>query len=1256
MKHFHAQFSAAVLLAACLTSAPRIEAQLFSNLQGFSQRLPSGDPALRATNSLDGPKGIATADFNNDGRPDLALANTDGSVTIYFGQANGRFSPPTHLHTDAQELRGIIAADLNADGRPDIAVAAPYGGKVFLFFNQGGTFGTPVILPAWEGARNLASGDFDGDGLNDLVIGGTTNGLRQLRGTGGGNFLTVTNLSSLSATNDEFPKPVFVLGVFRPPGASRDEVVATHADSDLLWVLAAQAGGALGVTAVLTNQNVHSVAIGPITRNIADGTPDLVRASRDFGTIDIHRGTNGPGRFQQSVTQRINVPGGPRALGIADLDGDGWNDLIVALRNFDRVLTYHNSNGVLVAATEQPVGKSPRELVVADFNSDGRPDVAVMNRDSMDVSVLFTHPGQAGFSGLDLVYPVDGEVAALAVKDVNNDGRDDVIQLHRASGEISVRLAGPSGVLGPPEFVGVGVVPSDQQIVDVNGDGINDVVVVSLGRAGTEPGSISVRLGLGDGTFGPSTNVHLPETIHGPRFFAVAAADFDNDGYADLAVGFYDCRIVFFKGHGDGTFSMTADHEHLFIYEARAMVTGDFDQDGDIDLAGIGFYGGMVVVENEGNLLTASELKKKNYDIRCCGGDVGAISASAIDYNGDGDLDILVGSQKGTTLYLGGPGMDFTLVQSPVGGIEFPTSAMVTADLDGDGDEDVAIACKVLSCVSILTRNGDGDYVPALSVNVPSGSFLATGDLDGDGKPDLVGSGSVLWTALSSRRAQVTAPVTIDMPRPTVPKLLINELLAINSSLPLDDDGDRTSDWVEIYNAGTNAVSLNGWKLRLEAGSTNQEFSFPPTAFFAPSNRLLLVCSETKRTLYHTGFRLPGDGGALALISPAGTEVDRLVYPAQLANVSYGRFHDGAAALVSNPYPSPGRPNTDNGPVDPVASIRDYSPLPAQPAQPIRFTVNARDDVGIVGVSLVWQQLGVPDARPSRVPFFDDGMHEDEGMQDGVFSGLLEPGLPAGTEIQFYIETTDLSGQTVLLPNEPVFAGPGQPVTMYSLTVGQPNSAPLIELSEFVASNTNGLRDELGLTPDWVEIRNCSTQPVSLHGVTLGQEFFGNGSRYAFNENDKLNAGEHRVIYCDGTTTNGPLHAPFSLSRDGGTLLLTGVTTNGARTLLDSVAFGQQQTDVALARLGCGGPWRSTTPTPGAANIAGSWLGVPSADGSSFTLAFPTTTNGSYVVQFADSLSPASWQSLPPIPGSGLEKTITQPAVTHRFYRVRRDP
>ena len=514
------------------------------------------------------------------------------------------------------------------------------------------------------------------------------------------------------------------------------------------------------------------------------------------------------------------------------------------------------------------------------------------------------------------------------------------------------------------------------------------------------------------------------------------------------------------------------------------MTTGDFDNDGDIDIAGAGYAGDVVVFENRGNLLTDTAAPRWDYESDT-DGKFGTREIFSKDFNGDGDLDLAIGSGDGLLIYRGKDGMLFETRPVAIEGTEYPTSGTIPADFDGDGLDDIAVSCSLLSCVSILQGDGTGNFNLSVIVDVPAGDYLASGDLDGDGRADLVGAGDVLWTALSSRRSLPVASVPEDTSRESQPGIVINEILAINDAIPVESDGDKKTDWVELLNNTGAAVSLDGWKMALNALETegaeqpeSYRFTLPPGTTLAAGGRLLIFFSPDRRSPLHTGKRLPGSGGTLTLTNAAGATVDSVTFPAQQANVAYSRYQDGSDTFVFNPIPSPMGENSFDGSPDPDIRFDGFDFANLRPNQPIRFHVRGEDELGILGITVVYHRLDVPGSTPKHFLLFDDGQHGDGGMLDGAFAGTLESGLPPSGELQFYFVAEDLSGNRIEIPDETVFVNPGQPVRTFSVGFAGAKGAPPLEISEFSADNRTGLQDEAGSAADYVIIRNTSGQAV----------------------------------------------------------------------------------------------------------------------------------------------------------------------------------
>ena len=1193
-----------VSIAATIAGSPPVPAQVFDNLKAFGGRLKTGDPDIRSPwEGKEGPKGIAAGDLNDDGYPDLAVSNLDGTITVFWNDGEGKFGKPQHLLTRLGTLRQVIIAELTPDDRrhlPDIAACAMIDGVVVVFPNLGGgTFGPPFQIKTWTFARNLTAADLDGDGRLELAVAGSGEGLRIYKNLGpeGGGFKLAAEFKSLVDAPSSGSKPVFSLRAFRKPGQGRDILAVTHAQSQEVLFISAGAGGTFEVKHLPGINFAYDIQLRPIASAASTGEVDLVAALRDEGKIQVWRfGAAAPSslNYQGTLLQEIQVPGGPRSLEVLDLDGDDYNDLVVVLRDKDQVLTYRNSAAgaspgteLLIQGAAMPVGQSPRYLAASDFNGDGHADVGVNNRLSQDVSVLTASLSAAGFTALDQLYFVDGNPAALALRDLNGDGRDDVVQLHRSSSQASVRLAGELGLLRFPKYHSVGPLPNALRLADLDGDGRTDLVTANLGYDGTA-GSLSVLPGEEGARFGLEVRTPLTGS---DRAFSLESADFDQDGRSDVAVGLYQSPVLLLFS-GDAASPLVLRRSEPTDPDLRALLAGDFDGDGYPDLACLSAAGHLNVLENRGDfLLPGGALTRSRYPF--LPGEFQARALEAWDLNGDGDLDLIaLGDESGRVL-LGTGGMGFKDSDEIFpAGTAASSSSIAIGDFGGSGLPEIVLGSRLFSSVTVLSKTQAGEYVPSLAVDVPSGRLLARGDVDGDGKDDLVGSGEVLWTALSGQPPRKSDPLT-ESPPERIGGLVINEVLASNSRFQVGPNR-KAWDWIELFNGspvGAPPLQLAGYRLNMVARNAEHgSFLFGPFELESGAH-LLLYCTDRKKNVaFTTNFNLAKEGATLTLLKPDGNEADRVEYPVQFQDISFGRYRDGSGGFTFNPFPSPGTPNLDNGPIKPqvklLAVVADDASLgdlihPPAPGKPVRFFASAEDDTGVLSVRLFY---GDPGHR-TPVTLFDDGEHGDEAPHDGIFSNVIpydEIFGPGGGSC-VSVEVEDVDGEVSTAPDEGD-SGDGLEGNGYCLELFDDDAS--VEISEIEPSNKEGLTDESGGHPDWVELSNSSARPISLGNLFLGSSFPANDDWFSFPSDAELPARGKYVVFCDGHPEQGDHHANFTLNADGGQVYLIAQGTrwlrSGAYHIHDAVQYPSLTADKSWAKTS--GGWKKSYPTPGASN------------------------------------------------------------------------
>lgn len=708
-----------ILVAACLM-APAMQAVL-----PIEFRTPPSFPVGN------GPWQIVTADFNGDGRPDLATANfNDSTVSLLLNQGAGAFQRacqyPVGTSPDA-----LASGDLNGDGMPDLVTVNGNGwnqpGTASILLGRGdGTFDAATHVVMGRGPWGVALADFDGDGKLDMVTaisGGwfETNQVNVLRGRGDGTFdspawYTVGTapawIGSGDFNGDGHPD---LATVNAGPGSSGTtvSVLLNRGDGTFATATTCRVGTYPGF-AVIADFN-------------QDGKADLATANRASLTVSLLLG-RGDGTF--NPTADFAVPAGATQLVAADLDNDGRLDLGVLGGSYDSGIVSilpGNGSGAFSSPTLYNVGVGLQAIAAGDFNADTIPDLTVAGGYDSAVLVMAGR-GDGTFKSVTDTYPAGGTIRHIVAADLNQDGQPDLATANPGNNQVTVLLQQTNGVFLPGVSYQVGGQPMSVKAADFNNDGCCDLVTANFDGTLTLLRSRPSAPGLFTNEWGISEYAGVLNL--GSNHNDVAVGDFNRDGKLDLVTpNYYGASLSVALGQGDGTF---IPGEYLPVNAGPSCVlVEDFDGDGIADVA-VGYDGGWAITLLRGRGDGSFEAKQDiaTWEIPCF--------ITSADINFDGRPDLVAGHYdwRRVSVMLNQTGCGGPLAFAPPVTHEVANDPVCVAVGDFNGDNLPDIASANFASVSVLLGLGDGSFLTTTNYYL-GGSWAAVADFNGDGMPDV---------------------------------------------------------------------------------------------------------------------------------------------------------------------------------------------------------------------------------------------------------------------------------------------------------------------------------------------------------------------------------------------------------------------------------------------------------------------------------------------------------------------------------------
>lgn len=690
-----------------------------------------GGREVSSNNVFVPPTAVALGDFNNDGKLDIVTTSYDaraapvGKITVFLGTGTGNFSSIKDFNADPYAFY-ISLGDVNGDGNLDAIVFTHIQNEVRILLGDGTGNFSLLNKFSYYSPRKIEVLDITRDGKTDLLVSGGDSYSAMVSvypGIGDGTFAAPIE-TSFSGGNpgslavDDFNRD----GKFDFATISSSKVSVWLGNGtgqfQMNWT-SNQAGGEI-VKGNLNNDNYTDLAVGV------------------GGQVVVFFG-NGDGTFQLSERYSTDGQGGGAETKIADLNRDGWNDIVTQNFGTDNVsILLGTGSGRFAQAKNQPVGFRPKHFALGDFNSDGSPDAVTISATAIPTSFLDTLRLTLGKGDGTFIAPItlgiNPSAEAFAVADVNSDGKDDIVSANSSSLGISVLLRTGNFKFAPARTFAQSNNFYFVSAADFNNDGKLDI-------AGVGGSSGIVLLGDGSGGFTPAQTLTLDA---GSWATYLGSADFNRDGKLDLVVS-NESRYGFliFRGNGDGSFESPAFYS--IGDPPKRIAIGDFNRDGLPDLViavdtFLSLQGRVQVRLNQGAGIFQAAANDYYLGVA-----IHPRSVITNDFDGDGKLDFAVTTDGDPTapgrvsIYKGRGDGNFNRLNAYSVGDTTP-SDLIAKDFNNDGKLDI-VTVNYLSSNDISVFAGAGDATFSLVQTIPIGispRMISAGNFNNDSSPDLL--------------------------------------------------------------------------------------------------------------------------------------------------------------------------------------------------------------------------------------------------------------------------------------------------------------------------------------------------------------------------------------------------------------------------------------------------------------------------------------------------------------------------------------